>query len=258
MLPVATTSANSRSSLLLVAAGLAGGALNAVAGGGSFLTLPALVLAGLPAVTANASSTVALLPGSFASAFAFRDDFRGFHGLSMRALLPLTVVGGVTGAALLLATREAAFDRALPWLFLTGTLAFAFGRRAGAFLRTFVRIGPAPLLAAQFALAVYGGYFGGAVGLMMMAFWTLFGVDDLRAMNAAKALLVGSLNCVAVACFAAAGAVAWQPAAVMGAAAIAGGYLGARLGRRANQARLRVAISVLNVVLTVALFARGR
>ncbi|MFL5301801.1 MAG: sulfite exporter TauE/SafE family protein [Anaeromyxobacteraceae bacterium] len=246
------------SSLLLIAAGLSGGALNAVAGGGSFLTLPALVFAGLPAVTANASSTVALFPGSFASAFAFRHDFRDFQGLSVRALLPLNIVGGIAGAALLLVTREAVFDRILPWLFLVGTLAFAFGRGAGAFLRRFVRMGRAPLLVAQFALAVYGGYFGGAVGLMMMAFWSLFGVDDLRAMNAAKALLVGSLNCVAVACFAAAGVVAWGPAAVMGAAAMAGGYLGARWGRRANQARLRAAISILNVLLTLALFARGR
>jgi uncharacterized membrane protein YfcA len=143
-------------------------------------------------------------------------------------------------------------------LFLVGTGAFAFGRSGGAFVRRFVRLGRIPLLLAQFALGVYGGYFGGAVGLMMMAFWTVYGVTDIRAMNAAKALLVGSLNTVAVACFAFAGVVCWQPAAVMGLAAIAGGYIGARFGRRAHPSHLRIGVSVVNLVLTVALFLRAK
>jgi uncharacterized protein len=242
--------------LLLAAVGFIAGVMNAIAGGGTFVTFPALVFAGVPSVAANATSTVALFPGAFASALAYREDFRPFEGMSPRKLLPLSLAGGIAGAVLLLLTPQAAFDDIIPWLLLLGTLAFAFGRSAGAALRRRVRLGPKILGTAQLLLAIYGGYFGGAVGLLMIATWSLFGVTDLRAMNAAKALLVGSLNAVAVAVFIIAGKVFWTQALVMAAAAIAGGYLGARVGRKLPQGVVRLVINLVNVTMTGIFFYR--
>ena len=246
-----------RPDLLLVSAGFVAGAMNALAGGGSFVSFPALVFAGLPSLAANASSTVALFPGTLTSAYTYRRELRGFESLSMRALVPVSLVGGLAGALLLLFTPQATFDRVIPWLLLVGTLAFAFGRQAGATLRRFVRIGPTTLLAGQFLLAVYGGYFGGAVGLLMMAVWSLFGVTDVRAMSAARTLLVTVTNSIAVVCFVVAGKVVWVPAAIMGLAAIGGGYAGARVGRRIDPVRLRLLINLFNVAMTVVFFARA-
>ena len=241
---------------LLVGAGLAAGVMNAVAGGGTFVTFPALVFAGVPSVAANATSTVALFPGAFASAWAYREDFRAFEGMAPRKLLPVSLAGGVVGAVLLLLTPQATFDVVVPWLLLLGTLTFAFGGRAGAALRRRFRIGPGVLASAQFLLSVYGGYFGGAVGLMMMAVWSLFGVTDVRAMVAAKVLLVGSLNTVAVVLFIAAGKVFWPQAVITGVAAIVGGYAGARVGRRLAPGYVRLVINIVNVAMTAVFFWR--
>jgi uncharacterized protein len=243
--------------LLLAGAGFVAGVMNAVAGGGSFVTFPSLVAAGLPSVGANASSTVALFPGQVASAYAYRREIRSFEGLSMRILVPLSVGGGICGALLLLFTPESMFDRVIPWLLLAGTIAFAFGSRLGPLLRRHLHIGGRTLLVLQFALAVYGGYFGGAVGLLMMAVWTVFGVKDIRAMSAVRMALVTAMNSVAVACFAVAGKVFWLPAATMGMASVTGGYLGARVGRRMDPAKLRVVISCFNVAITAAFFWRA-
>jgi uncharacterized membrane protein YfcA len=232
--------------------------LNAIAGGGSFVTFPALVFAGLPSIAANASSTVALFPGSLASAWACRDDLRGgAENFPLRPMLPVSVAGGGVGAVLLLLTPQPAFDAAVPWLLLAATVAFAGGRRAGAALRRRVRIGPAAPVAVQFLLAVYGGYFGGAVGIMMMAAWSLFGVADIRAMNAAKTLLVGATNSVAVVCFAVAGPVWWPQTLAMLAAAAVGGYGGARLARRLDPGHVRIAITVASIAVTAVFFLRG-
>ena len=243
--------------LLLTTAGFIAGVMNAIAGGGSFITLPALIAAGVPSVAANASSTVALFPGSLASALGYRAEFHPFEGVRVGVLLAVSLLGGILGALLLLATSSTAFDAVLPWLMLVATLAFAFGRPAGAALRRAVRIGPGALLAAQFLIAIYGGYFGGAVGIMMMAAWSVFGIDDLRAMNAAKTLLVGATNSVAVVCFIAAGEVHWTQTLAMLAGAVAGGYAGARVGRRLDPARTRIGISLLNVAITGAFFWRA-
>jgi uncharacterized membrane protein YfcA len=242
--------------LLLAGVGFIAGVMNAIAGGGTFVTFPALVFAGVPSVAANATSTVALFPGAFASAWAYREDFRPFEGMSPRKLLPLSIAGGVAGAVLLLLTPQATFDFVIPWLLLLGTLAFAFGRTAGAALRKRVRLGPGVLIAVQLLLAIYGGYFGGAVGLLMIAAWSLFGVADLHAMNAAKALQVGCLNAVAVAVFVFAGKVYWTQALFMAVAAILGGYLGARVGRKLPQLAVRVVINCTNVCMTAIFFYR--
>jgi uncharacterized membrane protein YfcA len=243
--------------LILFAAGLLAGAMNAAAGGGSFVTIPAMVFVGLPSVVANTSSTVALLPGTLASAWAWRRDFKSFEGIPLRALVLISLGGGLVGAVLLLVTPQRAFDDILPWLLLAGTLAFAFGRRIGEALRRRVRIGPGVLLGAQVLLSVYAGYFGGGVGIMMMAVWSLLGEVDIKAMSAGRTLLVSAANAVAVLCFALAGPVRWPETLVMLVAAVIGGYFGAALARRMPAPWLRGFVVAYSTAMTVAFFWRA-
>lgn len=242
---------------LLVGAGLLAGAMNALAGGGSFVTLPALIAAGVPSVAANASSTVALYPGGLASAWVYRSGLGEIVGAPVRPMLAVTLVGGLAGALLLLWTPSSAFDAILPWLLLVATLALAFGPQVAPWLHRHARLGPRPILALQFALGFYGGYFGGAVGLMMMAAWSLLAGVDLKQLNPARTLMVSAANTVAVLCFALAGVVRWPEALVLGAAALVGGYLGAHLGRRLDARVVRAATIALSVGMTVAFFVRA-
>ncbi|HEX2939944.1 MAG TPA: sulfite exporter TauE/SafE family protein [Rhodopila sp.] len=242
--------------LPLVLAGLLAGAMNAVAGGGSFVTFPALVLVGLPPIAANATSTVALFPGTIASTWAYRTDLRGVAGISLKALLPISLAGGLIGAILLLVTPGAAFDNVIPWLLLLATLTFIGGRRLSAWLSRRVRIGRGPFLLIQFLLSIYGGYFGGAIGLMMMAVWTLLDAAELKAMAGTRTTLVSAANGMAVLCFAVAGAVRWPQGLAMMAATVAGGYYGARFARLLPPAVLRVFIILLSATVTIAFFVR--
>jgi uncharacterized membrane protein YfcA len=241
----------------LIAAGLLGGSMNAVAGGGSFVTFPALVLAGLPPIAANATSTVALFPGTLASTWAYRKDLAGIAGISLRVLLAISLAGGLVGAVLLLVTPGAAFDQVIPWLLLLATLTFAGGQRLSAWMRRHVRIGRISLLVIQFILGIYGGYFGGAVGLMTLAVWSLLDTIDLKAMAPARTLLVSAANGMAVLCFAAAGAVWWAEGLAMMASTIAGGYYGARFARTLPPSVLRVFVVLLSAAVTIGFFVKA-
>jgi uncharacterized protein len=245
------------SGLLLFGAGLLAGAMNAAAGGGSFITIPAMVSVGLPSVAANASSTVALLPGTLASAWAWRRDFRSFEGVPLRTMVLISLGGGLAGALLLLATPQRAFDVLLPWLLLVATLVFAFGGQLGAALRRSVAIGPGAVLGAQVVLSVYAGYFGGGVGIMLLAVWSVLGGLDIKAMSALRTLLVSAANAVAVLCFAVAGPVRWPETVVMGGAAIIGGYAGARIARRVPGPVLRRFVIAFGVATTALFFWRA-
>lgn len=243
--------------ILPAAAGLLAGAMNAIAGGGSFVTFPAMVFAGLPPVIANASSTVALFPGTIASTFAYRRDLHGIGGYRLIFLAPLSFAAGLVGAMLLLATPAHLFDAVIPWLLLLATLTFAFGDRAGIALRRVIRIGTGALPYIQFVIAIYGGYFGGAVGLMMMASWCLLTAsDDLKGMAPTRVLLTSSANGGAVLCFMAAGAVRWPETLAMLAASVVGGYLGARLTRILPPPIVRRFVIVLTAVVTLVFFLR--
>jgi len=243
---------------LLAAAGLLAGAMNAIAGGGSFVSFPAMIAAGLPPVLANASSTVALFPGTLASTFAYRRDFAHIADLRIRVLLPISLAGGLLGAALLLATPARLFDAVIPFLLLLATLTFAFGPRAGLVLRRWVSLGPGSLPVIQFAIGVYGGYFGGAVGLMMMAVWSLVTASaNLKAMAPARVLLVSATNGAAVLWFIAAGAVRWPETLAMLGASVVGGYLGALVGRWLPAPVVRGFVVVLTATVTVAFFVRA-
>ena len=248
--------------IFLLLAGFVAGAMNAIAGGGSFVSFPALVAAGVPAVAANASSTVALVPGTLASAWAYTTGPRrmglvGFGGLRFGALLAASVAGGLAGALLLLSTPEGTFDGVIPWLLLLATIVFAFGQRIGVALRRRLRLGRAAALTVQFVLGVYGGYFGGAVGLMMMAAWSLLDAVDLKAMNPARTLLVSAMNIVAVLCFVVAGKVWWTQSLAVLAGALAGGYAGARIGQRLPPAVMRGLVTLVTVGMTVTFFVRA-
>lgn len=242
---------------LLLAAGLLAGAANALAGGGSFITLPALIAAGVPSVAANASSTVALYPGGAASAWVYRQGLTQVCGVPVRPVLAVTLAGGLAGALLLLWTPSTLFDRVLPWLLLAATLALAFGPRLGPWLRSRVHLGVGPVLAVQFLLGVYGGYFGGAVGLMMLAAWSLLDAADVKALNPARTLMVTAANTVAVLCFALAGVVHWPQTLVVALGAIVGGYGGARLGKRLPPGLVRAVTLALAAAMTAAFFLRA-
>ncbi|HEY2024097.1 sulfite exporter TauE/SafE family protein, partial [Paraburkholderia sp.] len=217
--------------LVVFFAGIMAGAMNALAGGGSFVSLPALIAAGVPPVLANTSSTVALFPGGLASAWAYRDGLRPVGSVSLRALVAATLCGGFTGALLLLRTSSAAFTFVLPWLLLVASIALAFGRRIGNALRARWQIHAHAVLVVQFALGVYGGYFGGAVGIMMIAMWGLLENCDVKQLNAPRTLLVSTANVAAVLAFIVANAVRWPETLLMLMGAIAGSYFGARVGR---------------------------
>jgi uncharacterized membrane protein YfcA len=243
--------------LLLVVAAFVAGVMNSVAGGGSFLTFPALVFTGVPSVMANATNTVALFPASLASAWAYRHDFPRLPGVRTGTIVAISLVGGVAGALLLIFTPERTFDAVVPWLLLAATILFASAKRLTPFLKRHMHIGPGALYGVQFVISLYGGYFGGAMGIMMLALYGMFGITDIHAANALKTLLSGILNAVAVVCFVIAGKVDWVPAAIMLASAVAGGYVGARVARRMNPDHVRAIVIAIGVGMSIAFFMRG-
>ncbi len=245
--------------VLLLGAAFMAGALNAVAGGGSFLTLPALVFTGMPPVTANATGTVALLPGYVSGVLGFREDIEAPPGLSMPMLILLSLIGGAIGATLLLVTEDRTFNRIVPWLLLLATLLFALGpnllRRVRGNLDGHASL--AKSASGMLAVSIYGGYFNGGLGILLLALFGLLGQTRLNAMNGAKNLVSALLTAIAVAIYAWGGVVSWPHALVMMLAATAGGYLGARFARRIPPPVLRSGIVVTGLIMTVLFFARG-
>jgi uncharacterized membrane protein YfcA len=294
--------------LLWIAAAL-GGAVNAVAGGGTLLTFPALLWAGQAARVANATSTVALWPGAASSFWAYRREL----GSSRREIAMLSVpsfLGGIAGAILLVSTSDAAFSRIVPYLILLATMLFIVQEPLGRWLRrrsadgaedrekgdsphlprpTFGRCPPsgcsaqmgtvpffpagrqgnavqppptvsrarwASVLAIQFAVGVYGGYFGAGIGILMLAAFGLLGLTNIHHMNALKNLNGMCINGIAAALFVAKGLVRWDIALLMAAGAIFGGYAGAGAARRIGQKNVRRMIILIGLALTVWLLAR--
>jgi uncharacterized membrane protein YfcA len=242
--------------IILAVASFVAGVQNALAGGGSFLTFPALLFSGLGPLAANVTSTVALFPGQVASGLANRSDITGVPGLSFRSLFLISLVGGAIGAVLLLSTPEQLFSALVPYLVLFATLVFAWGsffRKPTAAAR---QLGPRSAALSQFGIAIYGGYFGGGIGILMLAALTLAGLA-VRNAGATKNALAGVMNAAAVAIFAFSKDVAWHQVLIVGIAALLGGQLGAYAFRRVNEKPLRICITALGLALTVALFVRA-
>jgi uncharacterized protein len=242
--------------LLLIVAALAAGLINSVAGGGMFLTFPALVFTGVPSIIANASSTTAIIPGILASAWAYRHDFRKSENFPFLPLLIVSVAGGIVGALLLLFTPQRTFDSVIPWLMLAATLLFTFGARITPILKRAFHIGPVAVVVIQFFIAIYGGYFGGAIGIVMLATWTVFGLTDIHVMNANRTLMGAAANSVAAVLFIIARKIWWPQTLVMLVAAVIGGYIGARLARKVNPRYIRAIVTVVSAGITIAFFLR--
>lgn len=247
-----------RYALLLVAASLAG-AVNSIAGGGSVISFPIMLWAGIPPVVANATNNVALFPGYAASANGYRDELKGTDPTLLRFLIP-AVLGGGAGAYLLLHTPSHVFETIAPYLvlFATGLLAAnnALATKAKARGARRSRSWWAWALVADFAMSVYGGYFGAGLGILLLATLALMGFTDLNYMNGIKAVLSMSIVAVALVYFAASGAVLWSVGIVMAIGAAAGGYAGARLARRVPQERVRRAVVVIGIGMTISLLVR--
>ena len=242
---------------LPAAAGLVGGAMNALAGGGTFATLPALIAMGLPANLANATSNVALLPGAAASAVSYRRELGPLGGISWRTLAGITFLGGLTGSALLVVTPSRAFDLIIPWLLLFAFIVMLFGKTAAAGLHARVTIGPRTLVVAQTFLGIYGGYFGGGVGLITTAVYGLLANVDPRAMFAPRTLMLAVANGAAGVIFIRFGMVMWWACLPMLAGGIVGGWLGASLGKRLSPGVVRAWTLLVTGTTTTVFFWRA-
>jgi uncharacterized membrane protein YfcA len=252
---------------LLVGAGAAllAGFVNAIAGGGTLLTFPALVAAGLTPLTANATSTVALLPGALSSMLGYRGELAGARRWSVWFAVP-SLIGGAIGAALLLHTPSAAFDRIVPWLVLGATALFLVQRPLLRIVRgardhpgddVLTARTPSPgLLVGQLFVGIYGGYFGAGIGILMLAALGLMGFTNIHRMNGLKNWGGFCMNLVAAVTFAASGIVRWPVALGMALGSVAGGYLGARAALRVSQDVVRAAVATVGVLSGIWLLLR--
>ncbi|WP_298495278.1 sulfite exporter TauE/SafE family protein [uncultured Maritimibacter sp.] len=240
--------------VILGVAGFATGLLNAVAGGGTFISFPALIYVGIPPIVANATATLAALPGYASSAYAFRDDMRAEGTLGLPAIIGVTMVGAVIGALLLIVTPGETFVVVVPFLLALATVLFA----AGPWLLARIRArggrdaGPLTSAAALLAVSIYGGYFNGGLGIMLLATFGLIGYVNLHGMNGLKNLLSAILSLISAATFVVAGLIAWKPALLLAVAITLGGYIGARVSRRIKRTDyLRYFVVAVGVVMTV-------
>jgi len=235
-------------------AGLAGGAVNSIAGGGTLLTFPALLGIGIPSIVANATNTVALSPGALSSMWGYRNQLDG-TGRWIRGLTIPSILGGLLGALLLLRTGSERFDQIVPWLVLGATALFMAQRPMMVWLKGHrpdptaeEPAAPTPgMIGYQFLVSVYGGYFGAGIGILMLAALGFMGFTHIHRMNGLKNYLAVGINATASLTFIVKGVVDWPIALATMAGAIAGGYAGSRLAQRVPQQRVRQAISVIGL-----------
>ncbi len=245
--------------LLLFVAAVLGGALNSVAGGGSFIVFPTVLFTGTAPVMANATTAAGLWPASVASAAAYRRNIGAQRRARVVTLAAASLGGGVLGALLLLGTSDETFVSLLPWLLLFATLVFTFGKRVTGALSGVRVDGPLSLLlgaGVQLVISTYGGYFGGGMGIMMLAVFTLLGMRDIHEMNGVKNVLGALINGAAIIAFATAHKIAWHPAAALALGSLVGGFGGASLARQVRPDRMRIAVLVFAWSLTAYFFAR--
>jgi len=243
--------------LLPFVAGLVGGAMNALAGGGTFATMPALIAMGLPANIANATSNVALLPGAATSALSYRRELGPLGGVDWRVLAVITFMGGLGGSALLVVTPTRAFDLIVPWLLLFGFVVMAFGRTAAAWLHARVTIGARTLVVAQALLGIYGGYFGGGLGLITTAIYGLLAGVTPREVFAPRTTFLAIANLATAFVVISFGMVRWAACLPMLAGSIVGGWVGAAIGKRLSPAMVRIWTLAVTGATTAVFFWRA-
>lgn len=264
-MPIAAPTALQLTVIALISA--ASGAVNSIAGGGTLLTFPALLGLGVPAVAANATSTVALWPGSFASLMGYRRELVGIERWAARLAIP-SVLGGLVGAGLLLITPEERFRALVPWLVFGATLLFALQAPVMRWLRQRLATTTATaemrrplnpsyaMLASQFAVGIYGGYFGAGAGIVMLAVFGLMGLTNIHQMNGLKNINGICFNGVAAIAFAMMGLVNWPIALVMAIGSSAGGYAMSGIAQRVPQAWVRQAVTLIGLGSAVWLFTK--
>ncbi len=238
-------------------ASAAGGAINSLAGGGTFLVFPILTMMGMSPFQSNIMCTIALWPGAISSAFGYKKELTVEKGRLFRYVLA-SIAGGVLGAELFLHTSELAFERMVPWLLLSATLIFTFGRKGISWMNQFsAELTPERLLAGvmlQFIIAIYGGYFGAGIGILMLAMLQLMGMHNIHQMNALRTILGSTINGVAVVVFCFSGGVDWNIAPVMVLGAIIGGYVGAKMALKVSPEAMRHVVSVMAFSMTAYYF----
>lgn len=244
--------------VIAFAAALVAGALNSVAGGGSFVSFPALLFLGLPPIVANATNNTAMWLGTLSSVGGYREEF-GERRRRFAPVLAVATVGGALGAVLLLVTPEATFTRLIPYLLLFATVVFAASDRLRGLAGRSGSADDRPsgrLYAPLFAVAIYGGYFGAGIGILILALFALAGWSEIHRMNAVKVLLATFINGIAVVPFALAGKIAWGVALVVAVGAVAGGYFGARIARRIDPHVIRNTVTAVGAAMTLYFFVR--
>jgi uncharacterized membrane protein YfcA len=252
--------------LLLVAlAAMGGGMINSIAGGGTLLTFPALIALGVPPVVANATSTIALWPGSLTSFWGYRSQIQGIRAWWAHWAIP-SLLGGITGALLLIYRPEAEFDALVPWLIWGATALFLFQKPVlmwiGVHVSTDVDVErskpPFRFLAYQFFVAIYGGYFGAGAGILMLAAFEMMGLRNIHTMNGLKNWCGLNINAIAVAVFMFSGKIIWPIAATMAVGAMIGGAIGSRMAQRVGQVWVRRAVIAIGIGSGVYMFLKDR
>lgn len=247
--------------VVVFAAAFIAGAINSVAGGGTLVSFPSLVWVGLPSTIANATSTVALTPGSLGGMWGYREDLRGLPASTYSLIVP-SIIGGLIGAVLLVMTPTDVFDRLIPLLILFATILFMLQEPVQRMIRTTGKAHSGSrqwlmgALAFQFFVAVYGGYFGAGIGILMLAAFGIMGFTDIHQMNGLKAFFAVCINSVAAAYFIWNGMVSWPHGLVMAAGATAGGIWGAGVARRIGPKAVRRIVIVIGFVMAGSLLLR--
>jgi uncharacterized membrane protein YfcA len=253
---------NLHNAIFLFFAGVLGGAINAVAGGGSFVAFPALLFTGVPPVPANATNTLALWVGTTASGGAYREKLN----IPRRVMIPLvvtSVIGGLAGAFLLIKTPAQTFLHVLPWLLLGATLLFAFGKHLTGRISASISHDASNAAVAgasifELVVAVYGGYFGGGIGIMNLAMLAALGMTDIHAMNKLKVILGGVINGVATITFIVTGAIVWPQGMVMTVGSLLGGYSSAHYAQKLPQSWVKAFVILVGSAMTIYFFVRAR
>lgn len=245
---------------IILVAGVIAGAINAIAGGGTLISFPALLWLGRDPIVANATNSVAIWPGSLAGAYGFRRELSTVRRWLLLLVIP-SIIGAAIGSWLLLRTPSSTFERLVPFLILGATLLLAAQEMITARLGVLARAHEEPtrgwvtfVFAFQFLVALYGGYFGAGMGILMLAALGLIGLTDLHQMNGLKNVLAVCINGIAAVYFVFAAAVVWRDVFIMMIGTLIGGYAGARVAKRFGRKFVRVTVVVIGIVMTIALF----
>ena len=236
---------------LLASASFIAGIINSIAGGGSFLTFPALVFTGVPTIAANATSAVAVFPGYLSGALGFAKELKECPKSKFLLLITLSIMGGIGGSLLLLITPASVFSYIIPWLLGFATLLFAFGDFVAKWAKKNSNSNGFLGNLTTLIVCIYGGYFNGGLGIILLALFSTLGMRDIHLMNGLKNIMSFALSAASVVTFAIAGIVFWQQAIIMMIAATIGGYFGVVVARKLSKDTIRMTIVIIGLIMTV-------